>query len=177
MICIINKYHPLICKLVLFFMLVVFINSAMGQVNENEYPTDVDDTNNIKDNEVDTSILKPDSLFIGKVIINRDFKSDVHFVRSISTPDSSGIYRTVYKFVSKDHAASFNVQLAIDFDKPILSRGPNGFIYGSSGMGVFSGTYGIKSGNMGVYIKGLATGEDFYIIVNSTDRVYATIYE
>ncbi len=177
MICNICKYHPLICKLVLFFMLVVYINSATGQATENEYPASVSDTDNVEENEADTSILKPDSIFLGKVIINQGFKSDVHFVRSISTPDSSGVYRTVYKFVAKDHASSFNVQLAIDFDKPFLPRGPIGFIYGSTGMGVFSGTYGIKSGNMGVYIKGSATGEDFYIIVNSTDRVYATIYE
>ncbi len=130
-----------------------------------------------------TSIQKPagsegvDSIFVGKILIDKENNTRIYLTGFKQTLDSSGVYSTIYTFGSKIPRATFDVNIRMKFLAPIIFDGPIGFKYGPLGAGRYSGSGALRNDNTFLYLQGQVTAgtRHFYIEIKSKQKVHPLI--
>ncbi len=126
-------------------------------------------------NEV--SVGKTDSVFAGKIIIDKANRSKLYLTGFQQMLDSTGVYITTYTFGAKTYRPTFDVNIRMKFDAPLIADGPIGFLYGPVGVGRYSGSGGLQNNNYYLFLRGqmTSTGHHFYIKIKSKEKVQPVI--
>lgn len=119
----------------------------------------------------------PDSTFYGQIIIDRTDHTKIYLTGFSQIIDSSGIYSTTFTFGFRSSRPTFDVNIAMKFDNPLISNGPIGFQYGPVGVGRFSGSGGFRNNNNYLFLQGqmTASGHHFFIKVKSKEKPHPII--
>ena len=129
------------------------------------------------EHEKQSTVSHTDSIFTGKIIIDKENRTKVFLTGFQQVSDSSGFYITTYTFGSKSYRPNFDINVRMKFDNPLIADGPVGFQYGPVGVGRFSGSGALQSNNSFLYLRGQITaqGHHFFIKVKSNQKINATI--
>lgn len=125
----------------------------------------------------DVLVEKTDSVFSGKIIIDKANRSKIFLTGFQQTLDSTGVYITTYTFGAKTSRPTFDVNIKMKFESPLIANGPIGFLYGPLGVGRYSGSGGLQNNNYFLFLRGqmTATGHHFYIKIKSKEKVQPVI--
>ena len=128
-------------------------------------------------NENGVAAGKTDSVFEGKIIIDKANRSKLFLTGFQQTLDSTGVYITTYTFGAKTYRPTFDVNLRMKFDTPLIADGPVGFQYSPSGVGRYSGSGGLQNNNFYLYLRGqmTAASHHFIIKVKSKEKIHPVI--
>src|SRR6185312_12120722 len=131
----------------------------------------------IQENEKQFAVSNPDSVFTGKIIIDKENRTKIFLTGFQQTVDSAGFFITTYTFGSKNYRPAFDINIRMKFGNPLIPDGPIGFQYGSVGVGRYSGSGALQNNNSFLYLRGQMTaqGRHFYIKVKSSQKINATI--
>ncbi len=115
---------------------------------------------------------KPDTAFTGQIIKDKTKHTKIYLTGFEQAVDSIGIYNTTYIFGSKMSKPTFDVDIEMNFDTPLVPDGPIGFQYGPYGVGRYSGSGAIRNNNTFLFLKGqfISPGHHFYIKVKSKQK-------
>lgn len=125
----------------------------------------------------DVTVEKSDSVFSGKIIIDKANRSKIFLTDFRQTLDSTGVYITTYTFGAKTSRPSFDLNIRMKFDAPLIANGPIGFLYGPVGVGRYSGSGALQNNNYYLFLRGqmTSTGHHFYIKVKSKEKIHPVI--
>ncbi|MEO8821954.1 MAG: hypothetical protein ABI366_00155, partial [Ginsengibacter sp.] len=129
------------------------------------------------DGDNDIKAEKTDSIFSGKIIIDKTKRTKLYLTTFQQTLDSTGVYTTTYTFGAKTSRPSFDVNIRMKFDGSIIPNGPIGFLYSPVGVGRYSGSGALQNNNSYLYLQGQMTSatHHFYIKIKSNEKVQAAI--
>ncbi len=118
----------------------------------------------------------PDSTFTGKIITDKTHHTRIYLTGFQQTLDSSGVYTTTYLFGARISRPTFDVNITMKFDKPLIMDGPVGFQYGPNGVGRYSGSGALRNNNF-LFLQGQMTSSNhhFYIKVKSKEKPHPVI--
>lgn len=124
-----------------------------------------------------TGTEKSDSIFSGKIIIDKIKHSKIFLTGFLQTLDSTGVYNTTYTFGAKTSRPSIEVSIRMKFDKPLIANGPIGFLYGPVGVGRYAGSGALQNNNSYLFLQGQMTSAShhFYIKVKSKEKIQPVI--
>ncbi|HSN09422.1 MAG TPA: hypothetical protein VLS85_10295 [Hanamia sp.] len=119
----------------------------------------------------------PDSTFTGSIITDKAHHTRIYLTGFKQTLDSSGVYTTTYIFGAKISRPTFDVNISMKFDAPLLQDGPIGFEYGPYGVGRFSGSGALRNNNLYLFLRGQMTSSNhhFYIKIKSKQKIHPDI--
>lgn len=125
----------------------------------------------------DISVGKTDSVFAGKIVIDKANRSRLFLTGFHQTLDSTGIYTTTYTFGAKTYRPTFDVNIRMKFDAPLIPDGPIGFQYGPVGVGRYSGSGALQNNNSFLFLQGqmTSTGRHFFVKIKSKQKVNPVI--
>lgn len=123
------------------------------------------------------TIEATDSVFSGKIVIDKTRHSKIYLTNFQQTLDSTGIYTTTYTFGAKTPRPAFDVNITMKFDAPLIHDGPIGFQYGPVGVGRYSGSGALQNNNSFLFLQGqmTSTGHHFFIKVKSKQKINPVI--
>ena len=133
----------------------------------------VDNTDISKAGEIE----KVDSIFTGQIITDKTHHTRIYLTDFKQTFDSSGIYTTTYIFGARISRPTFDVNISMKFQTPLVSDGPIGFEYGPYGVGRYSGSGALRNNNLYLFLRGQMTSPNhhFYIKIKSNQKVHPVI--
>ena len=119
----------------------------------------------------------PDSTFSGQIVIDKTNHTKIYLTGFAQTIEDSGVYTTTFTFGFRSSRPTFDVNIAMKFDNPIISDGPIGFQYGPVGVGRYAGSGGFRNNNTYLFLQGQMTtsGHHFFIKVKSKERPHPVI--
>ncbi len=119
----------------------------------------------------------PDSTFNGQIITDKSHHTKIYLTGFEQTLDSTGVYTTTYNFGYRYSRPTFDVNISMKFDNPLLPDGPIGFQYGPVGVGRYNGSGGLRNNNKYLFLQGqmTASGHHFYIKVKSKEKIHPVI--
>lgn len=120
---------------------------------------------------------QPDSPFSEQIITDKTNHTKIFLTNFQQTLDSSGVYTTTYNFGYRSSRPTFDVNITMKFDNPLLPDGPIGFQYGPLGVGRYNGSGGLRNNNKYLFLQGqmTASGHHFYIKVKSKEKPHPVI--
>jgi len=123
------------------------------------------------------NIPKADSTFTGQIITDKTHHTRIYLTGFKQTLDSSGVYATTYIFGARISRPTFDVNISMKFDAPLLQDGPIGFQYGPNGVGRYSGSGALRNNNLYLFLQGQMTSSNhhFYIKIKSKQKVHPVI--
>lgn len=118
-----------------------------------------------------------DSIFVGKITIDKMNRTRIFLTGFNQKVDSSGIYTTTYFFGNKINRPEFDVNIDMQFESKLIPFGPAGFEYGPQGSGRFSGRGNLMGSQKHLYLQGQMTAgsRHFFIRIKSKDKPVPTI--
>ena len=158
----------------LFIAIGLLLFCFVSNAQKIQYKTHIDSAGTVIIKGGKTTILKVDTAFIDHVIINQTAKAGIYLISAILTKDSSGIYTTKYKFAPAEDLGSFNINISIQFDKPIIENKNQDYIDADYGIAQCSGGYDSKLRLLN--IRGIITSRSCTIRIQSKDILFANIY-
>jgi hypothetical protein len=119
----------------------------------------------------------PDSTFTGKIVTDKTHHTRIYLTSFQQTLDSSGVYTTTYIFGAKISRPTFDVNMSMKFDAPLIQDGPIGFQYGPNGVGRYSGSGALRNNNLYIFLQGQMTSSNhhFYIKIKSKEKPHPVI--
>ena len=128
-------------------------------------------------NDNNLKVEKADSVFSGKILIDKTKHSKIYLTNFQQTLDSTGTYTTTYTFGAKTSRPTFDVGIRMKFDNALIPDGPIGFQYGPVGVGRYSGSGSVQNNNTYLFLQGqmTSTGHHFYIKVKSKEKINPVI--
>lgn len=119
----------------------------------------------------------PDSTFTGKIVTDKTHHTRIYLTNFQQTLDTSGVYTTTYIFGAKISRPTFDINISMKFDTPLLQDGPIGFQYGPNGVGRYSGSGALRNNNLYIFLQGQMTSSNhhFYIKIKSKEKVHPVI--
>jgi hypothetical protein len=117
-----------------------------------------------------------DSVFTGKILIDKENRTKIYLTNFQQTLDSTGVYTTTYTFGTKNRRPTFDVNVRMNFDAPLIHDGPIGFQYGPVGVGRYSGSGALRN-NSYLFMQGQWTSAShhFFIKIKSKQKVKPVI--
>lgn len=128
-------------------------------------------------NHNDTNVETTDSIFSGKILVDKTKHSKIFLTNFQQTLDSAGVYTTTYTFGAKTSRPTFDVNIRMKFDAHLIHDGPIGFQYGPVGVGRYSGSGALQNDNSYLFLLGQMTspGHHFFIKVKSKQKINPVI--
>ena len=119
----------------------------------------------------------PDSTFTGQIVVDKTHHTKIYLTGFQQTLDSSGVYTTTFNFGYRSSRPTFDVNITMKFDNPLLPDGLIGFQYGPLGVGRYNGSGGLRNNNKYLFLQGqmTASGHHFYIKVKSKEKPHSVI--
>ncbi len=119
----------------------------------------------------------PDSTFSGQIITDKSHHTKIYLTNFQQTVDDAGLYTTTFTFGYRSGRPTFDVNLSMNFENPLLPDGPIGFQYNPVGVGRFNGSGGVRNNNKYLFLQGQWTvsGHHFFIKVKSKEKIYPVI--
>ena len=119
----------------------------------------------------------PDSTFKGRIVTDKENRTRIYLTDFKQSLDSSGIYTTTYLFGAKISRPSYDVNISMKFDSPLVSDGPIGFQYGPVGVGRYSGSGALRDNNLYLFLRGQMTSgsHHFFIKIKSKQKIHPVI--
>ena len=119
----------------------------------------------------------PDSTFTGKIITDKSHHTKIYLTNFQQTVDSSGVYTTTFTFGFRFSRPTFDVNISMNFDNPLLPDGPIGFEYNPVGVGRYNGSGGLRNNNKYLFLQGqwMVSGHHFFIKVKSKEKIHPVI--
>ncbi len=119
----------------------------------------------------------PDSTFTGKIITDKSHHTKIYLTNFKQTVDSSGVYTTTFTFGFRFSRPTFDVNISMNFDNPLLPDGPIGFEYNPVGVGRYNGSGGLRNNNKYLFLQGqwMVSGHHFFIKVKSKEKIHPVI--
>ena len=123
------------------------------------------------------SSSQPDSTFTGQIVVDKTHHTKIYLTGFEQTLDSTGVYTTTFNFGYRSSRPTFDVNITMKFDNPLLPDGPIGFQYGPLGVGRYNGSGGLRNNNKYLFLQGQMTtsGHHFYIKVKSKEKIHPVI--
>lgn len=120
---------------------------------------------------------RPDSTFSGKIIIDKTHHTKVYLTNFQQTVDDNGVFTTTFTFGFRFSRPTFDVNISMNFDNPLIQDGPIGFQYGPVGVGRFNGAGALRNNNKYLFLQGqmTASGHHFFIKVKSKEKIQPVI--
>ncbi len=118
-----------------------------------------------------------DSTFSGQIITDKTHHTKIYLTDYKQTVDSSGVYTTTFTFGYRSSRPTFDVNIGMNFDNPLLPDGPIGFEYNPVGVGRYNGSGGLRNNNKYLFLQGQMTssGHHFFIKVKSKEKIHPVI--
>jgi len=119
---------------------------------------------------------QPDSTFTGQIVIDKTHHTKIYLTGFEQTLDG-GVYTTTFTFGYRSSRPTFDVNINMKFDNPLLPDGPIGFQYGPLGVGRYSGSGGLRNNSKYLFMQGqmTASGHHFYVKVKSKEKIHPVI--
>lgn len=163
------KYYPIIG-----FLLFSSLTNAQVKKGNNIYKTTIDTAGRVEIKGGTTTILKADT-----VIINQKIRTNIYYLGSTVSRDTTGAYMTSYKFCPEDNAGSFPINITIYLDKPFVPLTKNEPIYADvagTGGGMTQLMISKTPDYTAFRIRGQVYGDNVVIHVKSKEPLLAAIY-
>lgn len=118
-----------------------------------------------------------DSTFTGQIVVDKTHHTKIYLTGFDQTLDTTGVYTTTFNFGYRSSRPTFDVNISMKFDNPLLPDGPIGFQYGPVGVGRYNGAGGLRNNNKYLFLQGqmTASGHHFYIKVKSKEKIHPVI--
>lgn len=125
----------------------------------------------------ESKVAKPDSVFSGQIVTDKTHHTKIYLTDFKQTVDDSGIYTTTYIFGARIPRTTFDININMKFQEPLVADGPIGFQYGPYGAGRYSGAGALRNNNSYLFMQGQMTSGNhhFYITVKSKEKPHPVI--
>jgi hypothetical protein len=119
----------------------------------------------------------PDSTFSGQIITDKTHHTKIYLTNFQQTVDDNGVYTTTFTFGFRFSRPTFDVNITMNFDNPLIQDGPIGFQYGPAGVGRFNGGGALRNNNKFLFLQGQWTSSShhFFIKVKSKEKIHPVI--